>query len=57
MPFSPINPLNTNSAMKKVFLLTAAAMIVLFGILSVLKDTLKTEDDLKEKLDARSLGR
>ena len=56
VPFSPVNPLNTESTMKKVFVLAAAAMVVLFGILSVLKDTLKTEDDLKDKLDARSLG-
>lgn len=56
VPFSPVNPLDTGSLMKKVFILAAAAMIVLFGILSVLKDTLKTEDDLRDKLDARSLG-
>lgn len=56
VPFSPDNPLYTQSVMKKAFLLAAAAMAVLFGILSVLKDTLKTEDDLRDKLDARSLG-
>ena len=42
--------------MKKVFLIAAAALALLFGILSVMKDTLKTEEDISEKLDARSLG-
>ena len=56
VPFSPDNPLNTRDVMEKVFLLAAAAMILLFGFLSVLKDTLKTEEDVKDKLDARSLG-
>ena len=56
VPFSPDNPLNTRSVMEKVFLLAAAAMVLLFGVLSVFKDTLKTEDDVKDKLDARSLG-
>ena len=56
VPFSPDNPLNTRDVMEKAFLLAAAAMILLFGFLSVLKDTLKTEDDVKDKLDARSLG-
>lgn len=56
VPFSPDNPINTSNVMGKVFLLTAAVMVLLFGLLSVLKDTLKTEEDVKEKLDARSLG-
>lgn len=56
VPFSPDNPLNMRDVMEKAFLLMAVAMILLFGILSVMRDTLKTEDDVKDKLDARSLG-
>lgn len=56
IPFSPDNPLNMNGMLRRVFLLAAAAFVVLFGILSVMKDTLKTEEDVEDKLDARSLG-
>lgn len=56
VPFVSDNPLNTKGMMEKAFLLAAAAMTALFGILSVMKDTLKTEEDLTRKLDARSLG-
>ena len=56
IPFSPDNPLQAGDMMKKVFLIAAAALALLFGILSVMKDTLKTEEDISEKLDARSLG-
>lgn len=54
--FSPDNPLNMSGTLKQVFLLAAAAFAALFGILSVMRDTLKTEDDVEEKLDARSFG-
>ena len=56
IPFSPDNPLQAGNMMKKVFVIAAAALVLLFGILSVMKDTLKTEEDISEKLDARSLG-
>lgn len=56
IPFAPDNPINTESLMKKAFLLAAAALMILFGLLSVQKDTLKTEEDITDKLDARNLG-
>lgn len=54
--FAPDNPLNLKQASKKVFLITAAVLILLFGLLSTMRDTLKLESDVEEKLDARSLG-
>lgn len=56
VPFTPDNPLYADGMMKRAFLLAAAALIVLFGLLSVMKDTLKTEEDISEKLDARNMG-
>lgn len=56
VPFLPANPLDPGGMMKRVFLIVGAAMVLLFGVLSVMRDTLKVEDDLKDKLDARSLG-
>ena len=37
IPFSPDNPLQAGDMMKKVFLIAAAALALLFGILSVMK--------------------
>ena len=54
--FSPDNPLDLDRTLKQVFLAAAAVFAVLFGLLSVMRDTLKTEDDVEDKLDARSLG-
>ena len=56
IPFSPDNPLQTNDTMKKAFLAAAAALAFLFGLISVMRDTLKTEEDISDKLDARNLG-
>lgn len=42
--------------MKKVFVAALAAFAALFDVLSFMKDTLKTEEDIQEKLDARSMG-
>lgn len=56
IPFSADNPLQTETAMKEAFAAGAAVLIFLFGLLSVMKDTLKTEEDVSGKLDARSLG-
>lgn len=56
IPMSPDNPLNAESTVKKAFLLTAAALCALFGFLSYLRDTVKQEDDIERKLDARDLG-
>lgn len=56
IPFAPDNPLHAGGLMKKAFLFSAAALIFLLGLLSVMRDTLKTEEDIDDKLDARSLG-
>ena len=56
IPFSPDNPLDAGGMMKKVFLAAAAVLVLLLGVLSVMKDTLKAEEDISNKLDARSLG-
>lgn len=56
IPFSPDNPLQTGVVTKRVFAAALFAFAALFGLLSVMKDTLKTEEDIEEKLDARSLG-
>ena len=56
IPFSPNNPLNLSRTLRMVFVLAAAALACLFGMLSFLKDTLKNEDDIEQKLDARNMG-
>ncbi|MDO4313151.1 MAG: polysaccharide biosynthesis tyrosine autokinase [Eubacteriales bacterium] len=56
VPMAPDNPLDARGAMKKGFLAGAAVLILLFGILSYMKDTIKQEDEIEEKLDARNLG-
>ena len=54
--FSPDNPLNLRDTMKKAFLITAGVLVLLFGLLSTMQDTLKLESDVEDKLDAKSLG-
>lgn len=56
IPMTPSNPVNVRSVMKKVFLLAAGILILLFGALSYLKDTVKNEREVSEKVDARLLG-
>lgn len=56
VPLSPDNPLNVGRTLKQIFLVAAAAIVIILGILSTMKDTLKTEEDIEEKLDARDLG-
>ena len=56
IPFTADNPLYAGDLMKKAFLIAGAVLIFLFGLLSVMRDTLKTEEDITDKLDARSLG-
>ena len=50
------NPLNLKDTTEKVFLIAAGALILLFGLLSTMQDTLKLESDVEDKLDAKSLG-
>lgn len=56
IPMSPNNPLNAEGTVKKVFWITLAALCALFGIFSYMRDTVKQEEDIERKLDARSLG-
>lgn len=56
IPMSPDNPLNAKSTMKKAFLITALALCALFGFLSYMQDTVKREDDIEKKLDAKNMG-
>ena len=56
IPTSPDVPLNASSAMKRVFLLVAAGLIGIYGIASFLRDTIRTEADGKNKLDAELVG-
>ena len=51
IPFAADNPLHAGNLM-----IAGAVLIFLFGLLSVMRDTLKTEEDISDKLDARSLG-
>lgn len=56
IPMSPDNPLNVESTVKKVFLIAIAALCALFGFSSYMRDTVKQEEEIERKLDARSLG-
>ena len=56
IPMSPDNPLNAEDTVKKAFWITAAVLCALFGFLSYMRDTVKREDDIEKKLDAKNLG-
>lgn len=56
IPMTPNNPLNAISQMKKAFILVAAALCALFAFISYMRDTVKREDDIEQKLDARDMG-
>ncbi len=56
VPVYPDNPLDVTGAVKTVFLYTALALILVFGLLSYFRDSIKREEDIENKLDARSLG-
>lgn len=56
IPMSPDNPLNVRGSMKKGFLAGGAFLVLVFGILSYCSDTIKREEEIERKLDARSLG-
>lgn len=56
VPFSPDNYLDVNGTVKKAFLIGAAVCILLFGVLSYMRNTVKQESDIERKLDARSMG-
>lgn len=56
VPTRPDNPLDTKGMVKKGAAAGAAVMILLFGFLSYTSDTLKREEEIEKKLDARSMG-
>lgn len=56
VPYAPDNPLNAAGQAKKGGLAAGAILVVLIGILSYLKNTVKQESEIERKLDARSLG-
>ncbi|MGN1141459.1 MAG: polysaccharide biosynthesis tyrosine autokinase [Oliverpabstia sp.] len=56
IPVAASNPLNVRSGMKKSALAAGAVMILLFAFLSYCKDTIKNEDEMNKKVDARLLG-
>lgn len=56
VPYVENNPVNSAEVMKQGFLGGAAVCVFLFGLLSYLKNTVKREEELEKKIDARSLG-
>lgn len=56
VPFAPDNPLNAREMVKRGACVGALVLIFLFGLLSYMKDTIKREDDIEQKLDARNMG-
>ena len=56
VPYAVTNPINSVDVAKKGFLGGAALCIFLFGLLSYMKNSVKQEDEIEKKLDARSLG-
>lgn len=56
MPYASANPLDARAQAKKGFLAGAAICVALFGLLSVMKNSVKQEKEIEKKLDARSLG-
>lgn len=56
IPFWPDNPQNLAGIVKKAFWHAILFLCALFGFLSYMKDTVKGEEEIEEKLDARNLG-
>lgn len=56
IPFSPDNPLNARTAAEKAFLMVFLGLAALTALISIMRDTVKAEQEIEEKLDARSLG-
>ena len=56
IPVSPSNPLDTKSVMGKAFLIAAAVLTAIFAMLSYMKDTVKNEREVREKIDTKLLG-
>ena len=56
VPTAPSNPMPAKSNAKKAALLSAAAMCVLLGAMSVLRDTVRSAQEARSKLDCRVLA-
>lgn len=56
VPSAPVRALNAEGAMKKAAKAAGLFMVVMFGLLSYFKDTIKNAGDAAEKLDAKLLG-
>ena len=56
VPMAPSNPVNPRGNMKKAMVLSAAAMCVLLGVMSVMRDTVRSRQEAEKKLDDRILG-
>ena len=56
VPLTPDQPFERRNIMIKAFLAAAACWVLIFGGLSWLKDTIRTEEDIEQKLEARRLG-
>ncbi len=56
VPTKPDAKVSVTKQTRRAFAITALAVTLAFMYLSYRRDTVKSEDDLKEKLDAESLG-
>lgn len=56
IPYTPDNPLDAGGQAKKGGLVAGALVIILLGLFSYMKNTIKQENEIEKKLDARSLG-
>lgn len=56
VPYMPDNPLNAGGQAKKGGMAAGVLVIILLGLISYTKDTVKQEHEIEKKLDARSLG-
>lgn len=56
VPYAENNPLNARDIAQKGFLGGAAVCIFLFGLISYMRNSVKREEEIEKKLDARSLG-
>lgn len=56
VPLTPDQPFERRNIMIQAFLAAAACWVLIFGGLSWLKDTIRTEEDIEQKLEARRLG-
>ena len=56
VPYAMTNPINNSYILKLGFLAGAGFCAFLFGLLSYMRNSVKTEEEIEKKLDARSLG-